>query len=163
MKKNFFWMSNKEYAMVTQKTPIPAVNLVIIRKGQRGLEVLLVIRKTGYAKGQWCTIGGRVWIGESLKDAIGRQAKDLGVKVKIILPFTPNFPSFIDDRKDQDRTKQPLSFIYPAEIISGKVREEGEEYRGYKWFSANKLPEIGYKQKLQIQKTIARLRKNDII
>lgn len=159
MKNNGFFMSDKEYLLVTKMTPIPTVNLVILRKGKRGWEVLLLIRKTGYAKGCWCMIGGRIRIGESLKKAIKRQSDDLKIRVKIIPPFNPNFPSFIDDRKKQDETKSPLSFVYPVEIISGSVREEGEEYEGYKWFSVNKLPRIAYKQKLQIQMSLKQILK----
>lgn len=159
MKRQSFWMSDKEYLLVTKRTPIPTVNLVILRKNKNIWETLLLIRKTGYAKGQWCIIGGRVWIGELLKQAIERQAEDLRIKVKIILPFNSNFPSFIDDQKNQDETKSPLSFVYPVEIVSGEVREEGEEYKGYKWFSINNIPKIGYGQKLQIQTTIEQLKK----
>lgn len=159
MKRQSFWMSDKEYLLVTKKTPIPTVNLVILRKNKDNWEVLLLIRKTGYAKGQWCIIGGRVHIGELLKHAIDRQAEDLKVEVKIIPPFTPNLPSFIDDQKDQDKTKSPLSFIYPVEIVSGEVRKEGEEYKGFKWFSISKIPKIGYGQKVQIRTTIEQLKK----
>lgn len=161
--KSSFWMSKIEYELVTNKTPIPTVNLVIIRKRDNISEILLLKRKTGYAKGRWCIIGGRVWKGENLKKAIQRHALDLGVKVKIIPPFNPNFPSFIDDRNNQDKTKHPLSKIYPAEIESGEVRVEGEEYKGFKWFPIDKLPQIAYGQKLQIQKTLERLKKYVII
>lgn len=159
MRKKSFWMSNAEYDLVTKKTSIPTVNLVILKKNKNGWEILLLVRKTGYAKGGWCMIGGRVWLGETLKHAIQRHTKDLAVKVRILPPFNPNFPSYIDDRNNQDKTKHPISLIYPAEIISGKVREEGEEYKGFKWFPVNKLPKIAYGQKLQIQKTLKQLDK----
>ncbi len=158
-KRKSFWMNDEEYLFVTQKTPIPTVNLAILRKYKKSWEILLLIRKTGYAKGQWCIIGGRIWIGETLKQAIDRQAEDLKVKVKIMPPFNPNFPSYIDDQKNQDETKSPLSFVYPVEIVSGEVREEGEEYKGFKWFSISKIPKISYGQKLQIQTTIKQLKK----
>lgn len=156
-KKQSFWMSDEEYRLVTSKTPIPTVNLVILRK-KKIWEVLLLIRKTGYAKGSWCFIGGRVWIGETLKDAIQRQTKDLGVKVKIFPPFNPNFPVFIDDKLGQDQTKQSVSIIYPAKIISGKLGDEGEEYQGYQWFPVNRLPKIAFDQNFEIQKTIEQLK-----
>lgn len=158
-KRKSVWMSEQEYHLVTQKTPIPTVNLVILRKKGGLWEVLLLIRKTGYAKGRWCMIGGRVWRRETLKKAIDRQIADLGVKINILSPFNPNFPSFIDDRNNQDKTKHPISIVYPAEIISGKVREEGGEYKGFKWFPINNLPKIAYGQKLQIQKTLEQLKR----
>ncbi len=151
-------MSNKEYVLVTEKTPIPTVNLVFLRRKQQRWETLLLIRKTGYAKGSWCIIGGRVMMRETLKKAIDRHAKDLAVKVKILAPFNSNFPSFIDDRNNQDKTKHPISLIYPVKIISGVVRDEGDEYKGFKWFPINQLPKIAYGQKKQIQKTIERMK-----
>ncbi len=155
--KSTNWMSDEEYQLVTSLTPIPTVNLVILRGEKKKREVLLIVRKTGYAKGSWCMIGGRVFIGETLEDAIQRHAMDLAIRVRILSPFSPNFPSYIDDRDDQDKTKHPCSIIYPAEIVSGKVRAEGEEYKGYKWFALDKLPKIAYGQKLQIKKTIEKL------
>lgn len=151
------WMTDEEYRLVIKRTPIPTVNLVVLRKTKDGWEILLLVRKTGYARGSWCMIGGRVWIGETLGHAIDRQAKDLAIKVKIFPPFNSNFPAFIDDSRNQDKTKSPLSFVYPVEIVSGRIREEGEEYKGFKWFPVNKLPKIAYGQRWQIQKTIERL------
>lgn len=156
-RKKTFWLSTEEYKLVTGKVPIPTINLVILKREKDQWKTLLLVRKTGYAKGQWCVIGGRVWLGENLKETINRHALDLDVKVKIIPPFAPNFPCYVDDRINQDKTKQPCSLIYPVEIISGEVREEGEEYKGYKWFSVNKLPRIAYGQRLQIQKAVKQL------
>ena len=157
MGKDSYYMSDEEYALVTRKTPIPTVNLIILKKNKNKWEILLIIRKTGYAKGNWCFIGGRVKIGETLSDALKRQEEDLGVKVKILPPFNPNFPSYIDDRLGQDQTKQSVSIIYPAKIVSGKLKYEGEEYGGYKWFPVDKLPKIAYGQKLQIKKTFEQM------
>lgn len=156
-KEKSTWLDEQEYQLITKKTPIPTVNLVIIRQNAGCWEILLLVRKTGYAKGSWCMIGGRVWIKETLKQAIQRHVSDLGVKVKVMPPFNPNFPSLIDDRNNQDKTKHPISLIYPAQIISGNVRNEGEEYKGFKWFPIDKLPRIAYGQKLQIKKTIEKL------
>lgn len=151
------WLNEQEYQLITKKIPIPTVNLVIIRQNMNRWEILLLVRKTGYASGRWCMIGGRVRIEETLEQAIDRHARDLKVKVKIISPFESNFPVFIDDRNTQDETKHPISMIYPVKIVSGQVRDEGEEYKGYKWFPIDKLPKIAYGQKLQIKKTIEKL------
>lgn len=161
MQRKSHWMTDKEYKLVTSITPIPTVNLVILRKDNKKWQILLLIRKTGYAKGRWCIIGGRVRLGETLKRAIDREADDLNIKIKIISPFNPNLPCFIDDRKNQDRTKSPLSFVYPVIITRGKIREEGEEYKGFKWFYIDKLPLIAYKQKLQIKQAIKQLERED--
>lgn len=114
MGKGNYYMSDEEYLLITQKTPIPTVNLVILDRSRNPWQVLLLVRKTGYAKGSWCIIGGRIRIDESLSKALKRQVEDLKVKVRIVPPFNPNFPSFIDDRKKQDETKSPRAFKKPV-------------------------------------------------
>ena len=60
----------------------------------------------------------------------------------------------------QDKTKHPCSNTYPIKIISGDVREEGEEYKGSKWFPVDRLPdEIAYGHRFQILKTLEQLKK----
>tara|TARA_Y100000310_G_scaffold344151_2_gene455403 strand:+ start:1442 stop:1918 length:477 start_codon:yes stop_codon:yes gene_type:complete len=148
-----YWMSQKEYEFVISKTPIPCVDIIPLR-GEKGIrEFLLVKRKTGYSKGNWCFIGGRQWIGETLKDTLDRQAKELGVKVEVMPPFNSNFPAFIDDGPKQDKTKQACTHMYPVKIISGKLKKEGEEFEEVKWFSVNGLPKnMGYNRKELISK-----------
>ena len=50
---------------------------------------------------------------------------------------------------------------YPVKIVSGKVREEGKEYKGYQWFPVDKLPRMAYDHRFQILKTIEQLGKFD--
>jgi len=156
---NSYWMSEKVYNLVTKKTPIPCVDLVILREIKETLEVLLILRKTGYARGNWCLIGGRQRIGETLKDALKRQAEELGIEVEIMVPFTSNFPAWIYDELGQDKTKQSLTHIYPVRIKSGQLREEGKEYESFKWFPIAKLPKLAFDQNFEIQKTLGQLEK----
>lgn len=159
MEKKSTWMSEEEYQFVTSKTPIPTVDLVILRKGKAGWKVLLLIRKIGYAKGSWCIIGGRILKGEMIKDAIKRQTYDLGITVKIIPPFDYNFPALVNDHLNQDKTKQSLCNVYPVKIISGDIREEGEEYKGFRWFPVSNLPRMAFDHKFEVEETFKRLQK----
>ena len=159
MKKSDLWMTDKEYKFVCIKTPIPTIDLVILRKNKNITETLLLIRKTGYERVKWCIIGGRIRIGETIKKAIDRHALDLGVKVRIIEPFNSNFPAFIEDNLKQDKTKQPLGLVFPAEILAGKIRQEGKEFKGFKWFPINKLPKLAYDHKNEVITTLKKLKK----
>lgn len=158
---NNAWMSDEEYKIVTEKSVVPCIDLVILRRNNKGeIEVLLLIRKTGYGKGKWCIIGGRYWKGERAREAIDRQAKDLDVKVEVIPPFEPGFPAWAHDDPAQDDTKHPCSMVYPVKIISGQIRDEGEEYKGYKWFSINNLPSgIAYHHEHEILKAVDQLKR----
>lgn len=152
-------MSDEEYKLVVSKTPIPTVDLVILRREKNKAEVLLLVRETGYQKGNWCLIGGRQRIGETLSDTIKRQAKELNIEVEIIAPFTSNFPLWVNDKLGQDKTKQSLTHIYPVKIKSGKVRREGKEYSGFRWFTLEKIPKIVFDQNFEVTKTIEQLKK----
>ena len=160
--KQDYWMTQKEYQLVTQKTPIPTADLLILRKTKK-LQVLLLVRKTGYEKGKWCLIGGRQWKNENLGETINRQAKQLGVKVKILRPFSPNFPCWIDDKPSQDMTKHSCTHIYPVKIVSGNPRKEGEEFSGIKWFDPNSLPKMAYDQRNEILNSIKQLKKFKVV
>lgn len=46
-KDNPSWMTEEEYKLVTEKTPIPTVDMVILRSNQGVLETLLLKRKIG--------------------------------------------------------------------------------------------------------------------
>lgn len=157
MDNNLSWMTDEEYKLVTQKTPIPTVDMVVLRKNKNILETLLLIRKTGYEKGKWCIIGGRIFKGETLQEAINRHVSDLEVQVSIIPPFSPDFPTWVDSNPDQDKTKHSITHVYPVTIIRGNVREEGEEYSGFKWFPADQLPKMAYGHKQEVLTTIERM------
>ena len=171
-----YWMSNTEYLLVTSKVPIVCSDLVILRYMELGenpihgkpapsgrnyqdLETLLLRRKTGYESGKWCIIGGRQWKGERAAEAIKRHAADVGVKVEVIAPFSIDFPAWINDNPEQDRTKHSISRVYPVKIISGEPREEGEEFKGIKWFSVTELPEMAYDHRAEILKAVEQLKK----
>ena len=99
-------MTSEEYRIVTSKSVVPCVDLVILRKlEEEVLETLLLRRKPGYEKGKWCIIGGRQYKGEVLEETINRQAGDLGVTIRIITPFEYNFPAWTNDNPEQDKTK----------------------------------------------------------
>lgn len=51
------WMTDEEYGIVTSKSIVPCIDLVILRKRKGVLETLLLRRKIGYEKDKWCIIG----------------------------------------------------------------------------------------------------------
>lgn len=154
------WMTDEEYLFVTKKIPIHCVDLVILRKNNKVLETLLLVRKTGYEKGKYCIIGGRQRLGETAKDTVIRQAAELGVEVSILTPFDYDFPAWVNSRHGQDSTKQPVCSVYPVKIIGGEILPEGSEYSSYKWFPVDKLPQvIAYDHRFEIEIVLKQLEK----
>lgn len=155
------WMSDEEYDLVTRKSVIPTNDLVVLRGGEPW-EVALFIRKTGYEKGKWCVIGGRQWKGEIAAEAIDRQAAEMGIVVEVVPPFAPNFPAWVHDDPKQDKTKHSSGSVYPVRIISGEIKQAGEEYSEFKWFPVNELPpdsKWAYHHKFEVEKVIEQLRR----
>lgn len=154
------WMSEQEYKQVVKKTPVPCVDLVILRGEIDHLEILLIIRKTGYEKGKFCIIGGRQRIGETMQDTINRQASELGITVKIIPPFSSQFPALFNSRLNQDRTKQSTGAVYPVYIDDGVLRESEEEYEKLQWVKESELPPImGFDHLYEVKYVIKQLKK----
>lgn len=160
MKRNS-WLSDEEYKLVTEKSVIPCIDLVVLRGGEKW-EVALFVRKTGYEVGKWCVIGGRQWKEEVAGESIKRQALEMGVVVEVIPPFEPNFPAWVHDDPEHDKTKHSSSNVYPVRVIDGEINHEGQEYSEYKWFLADELPDDSswaYHHKFEVEKTIAQLRR----
>ncbi len=153
-------MSDVEYQLVTKKSVIPCVDLVLLR-GQELWEVALFIRSTGYEKGKWCIIGGRQQKGEVANDMIKRQVAEMEVEVEVIAPFEPNFPAWQYDDPNQDQTKHATDSVYPVKIVSGEIKNQGKEYAHYQWFAIDQLPtdNWAYHHKIEVQKAIEQLKK----
>lgn len=159
--ENSSWMSEEEYKLVTEKSVVPCNDLIVLRGGEKW-EVALFIRKTGYEKGKWCIIGGRQLKGEVATEAIKRQALEMGIQVEVILPFEPNFPAWIHDDPNQDKTKHAAGGVYPVRIISGEIKKEDEEYSKFNWFPIDKLPpenKWAYHHLFEVKKVIEQLRR----
>lgn len=155
------WLSNEEYKLVNEKSVIPCNDLVVLR-GEKKWEIALFVRKTGYEKGKWCVIGGRQWKGEVAAEAIKRQAVEMGVVVEVIPPFEPNFPAWIHDDPEQDRTKHSSGSVYPVRIVGGQLMEEGLEYSEFRWFPIDSLPDENqwaYHHRFEVEKIITQLRR----
>ncbi|RJQ29472.1 NUDIX domain-containing protein [Candidatus Parcubacteria bacterium] len=60
------------YRRILEVIPIPCVDMVIIH----GTRFLLGKRKNKPARGKWWLIGGRVYKGELLRNAVSRKAKE---------------------------------------------------------------------------------------
>lgn len=151
------WMTSADYQLVISKTPIPCVDLVVFNSTLS--KVLLFIRKIGYMRGKWCNIGGRQWIGETVQDTFKRQVDDIGIEAEICPPFDYGFPVWVNDNPKQDETKHPVTSVYPIKIIGGRIKKEGQEFMGYKWFNINRLPsEIAFDHQKEIQVCIERLK-----
>jgi len=74
-------LPEKLYQKILKTVPVPTVELVIVWKGK----FLLGKRKNKPAKGKWFIPGGRIYKGETFREAVLRKAlEETGLKVKIV-------------------------------------------------------------------------------
>lgn len=113
-----------EFKKIYSKVPRACVDLVI--KSKKGI---ILIRRDSYPyQGYWHLPGGTIFLGEKLKDAVKRVAKDeTGLKIKIEKTIgIMEFPVIKD-------YGQPISIVHLLSIISGKP--DGEKIKFF-----DKLP-----------------------
>jgi len=151
------------YQQITAFMPIPCVDLVIVRAGTLGPEVLIVKRAIAPDKGMWCIVGGRVIGGrevpaEGLAGAIARQAeRELGVAVSVLPPWDANHPLAVFDDPTCDPAKYPIVLVYPVEITQGTART-GPESSEVRWCPHSELPDVmGFTHRAEIDAVIAGL------
>jgi len=151
------------YQQITAFMPIPCVDLVIVRAGTSGPEVLILKRAIAPDKGMWCIVGGRVIGGrevpaEGLAGAIARQAeRELGVAVSVLPPWDANHPLAVFDDPTCDPEKYPIVLVYPVEITQGTART-GPESSEVRWCPHSELPDVmGFTHRAEIDAVIAGL------
>lgn len=151
------------YQQITGLVPIPCVDLVVIRPGERELEILLIKRAIPPEKDKWCIVGGRVIGGrevppERLSGAIRRQAdRELGVEVGILPPWDEHHPLVVFDDPDCDPAKYPIILVYPVEIVRGDIRT-GPESSEVRWLPYSELPDVmGFTHRQEVEAVVTEL------
>ncbi len=130
MLKKAKWLTDKEYRFIHGRVPRFCVDVLVFTKSG----FLLSKRAIPPHKGFWHFTGGRVYLNESIKNAIDRIAKtEAGVKLKEIKPlgyceiFIPEGPNFHD-----------ISLVFAAKIKSGKIKNASNQAKELKIF--RKIP-----------------------
>jgi ADP-ribose pyrophosphatase YjhB (NUDIX family) len=75
------FLSDVDYKLVTGSVPMVCVDMIAVRKDSDGWHLGVITRATGSQAGKRALIGGRVFYGEQLDQAIARHLKnDLGLE-----------------------------------------------------------------------------------
>lgn len=126
-------LSEKHKRRIYPHQPQVAVGAVVFR----GRRVLLVHRRNPPAKGIWAIPGGRVRLGESLREAAEREIKEeTGV---IIRAGEPVFTFDLIDRDKSGRIRYHYVIIdLAAEYLQGKIKA-GDDARSARWVSSTEI------------------------
>ena len=110
----------------------PRISPVVMVLVTRGKELLLT-RKPGYAAGRYTVIAGFVEAGETLEEAVAREAlEETNVAVRNIRYFACQpwpFP-------------HALVIAFHAEYAGGDAQADGVELEEARWFHADHLPDL---------------------
>lgn len=122
------------YRRITELLPIPCVDVVV----RSTVGVLLVRRNQHPLKGYWWVVGGRIWLGEAVLDAVRRKcAEEIGVEIA-----HPRFAGFYHDIYVENSFGQRLcstvSLVYEGWISESAPIKLNEHHSEWKW---GELPE----------------------
>jgi len=119
------------YKKIVGVLPISCVDSVIVH----GNSFLLGKRANKPAKGQWFIIGGRVWKGESLENAVKRHVKtETGAANVKIKKFLTTVATIFKDSA-QGPSSHTINSVFLVEAKSKKFVAT-KENKELKWFSS---------------------------
>lgn len=163
---NPFW-PNEVFKLFAAHGVLPCVDAFMARIRNGGCEIGFILRNTGFYKGRWWDVGGRVNQGESYSEAITRHVREtLGDKVKFHLVPGQNWnkPAFVAQygprefilAEEESAGHEPSKFCTSPTWIIELENEDfefvttnygGQEAAEVRFFPLDKLPygdELGY-------------------
>lgn len=112
-KINSSWIDSTTYDTIVELMPIACVDMLFTHKNS----FLLCKRVNDPGKGEWFYPGGRVYKGESLKDAVVRKAKEeLGISVSTDQINFLTTEESIFKGKTIDENRHSINNIYKIEL-----------------------------------------------
>lgn len=131
--------------MVTYRYPRPMVttDIVVFKKEQNEVTVLLIKRGNSPYEGQWALPGGFVDENEALKTAALRELKEETRLEGIALTQMHTFGN-----PGRDPRGHCISVVYLGWLSDNKQQAvAGDDAKEVQWFSINKLPQLAFDHK----------------
>lgn len=146
--------SPRVYKLFEKGIPIMCTDGIAIRQSTNGIIEAMAIQRNTLDKGKLCSVGGRIFYGESVEEAIRRHfMDDLGCKIRFLDPWwTPFFvlqtrPAAEGPKKDfgLEPSKHGVSIYHLVALENeptkfGSTSHGGQEASGTEWFSLENFP-----------------------
>lgn len=159
------YLSDEDYKLVTNAVPIICVDILPVRKDENGQwNIGVILRATGSQAGKLTILGGRIYHGEFIEEAIERHLNtDLNVtsfeyldKISDDKPFLvqqyTHTESSDSDRHGFDPTKHALALTYLVKINEEpKPVNEASEFH---WVSDIDQKEFGFNQQVVVKRAL---------
>ena len=123
-------LGEEEYKNIVDKTVILCVDALIVNEEGK---YLLVKRKNEPLKGQWWVVGGRMFKGETAKEAIVRKVKEetnLDVEVSEQLGYYEEH--FKENPFNLKSGIHTISIAFLVKVVEGTIKLD-EQSSEYKW------------------------------
>lgn len=131
------WLDETEWAWAQAHLPVVCVDAVIAGHGTKIEQIGLILRDTPHQGRRWCLIGGRVLLGETLAEAVGRHVRaSLGPSTSFVAdglePITvaEYFPAVGATLRDPRKHAVAMTFVGRA---AGPIDPRGEAI-DFAWF-----------------------------
>lgn len=167
------WLEAREWKRIQHLLPIACVDVmptrVSIDAPPRLRSVGLIRRSTPHQGDKWCLLGGRVFYGESLGDALTHTLHEtLGEELQFTVDVDQQplyvaqyFPAKTRDF-GHDPRQHAVGLTFAVEI-SGSPKARGEAL-GFEWFAPDSLPppqEFGFEQEKVVASCISSLERRN--
>jgi ADP-ribose pyrophosphatase YjhB (NUDIX family) len=173
------------YKLVQRLTPLPCVDILLHRERGAAREVGLIYRRVPESpvswgeKTGWTLVGGRVWLGETIEEAIHRHLQDslVGVDWSALLKevnIDYDHPAAVGEYFPDDKPTFPvdprqhsiaLSFLVPVdEAVDLKENPDKREAKKFDWFPENEAlaVDIGFRQEIVVEKLLKHLKQQGL-
>jgi len=128
--------------MYTYEYPHPAVtaDVVVLRSGENGLQVLLVQRRDEPYADRWALPGGFIAIDEGLEEGARRELLE---ETGVVPPRLGQLHCF--GEPDRDPRERVITVAFLAVLENGDIAtRSGSDAADVAWFDCARLPELAF-------------------
>lgn len=116
-----------------------AADIIVLRKNNSTLEVLLIKRRDDPFKDHWALPGGYFNVGESPEQAAIRELEE---ETSIKVPEVYQFRTYGDPKRDpRGHVISVVHFVY---VLTDKVAVAGDDAKELQWWDIYKLPPLAF-------------------
>ncbi|MBF0695690.1 MAG: NUDIX hydrolase [Flavobacterium sp.] len=115
------------------------VDILILKKSDRGLNLLLIKRKNDPYKGKWAIPGGFVDQDEDLEDAAKRELKE---ETNVAVADVVQLKAF--GKPGRDPRHHTVSVAFYAFVDQSTEATAADDADQADWFDLNELPELAF-------------------
>ena len=147
------YVPDQLYASIEASIPIVCTDFIMVRRNGSGriVEVGLIERESPYGR-VWCSVGGRIRRGESIRAALLRHQQEALTGIELQLPDDPQprhvfqfFPEELGVSLPHpigaDARKHSVGLTFVIDVVGDPVVVDGGEALSVGFFSPDALPD----------------------